>query len=74
MSVTELNKNRIAFPLEELEKYAGKWVAFDPTCTKIVAADEDPAKVYDFVVAAGFDPQEVWFEGLPDDAIHGGMN
>jgi hypothetical protein len=68
-----VSRNRAAFPVDELEKYAGKWVAFNPDCTKIVAAHEDTEELIKLVEQAGFDPQLVWFEGVPEGAIYGGF-
>jgi hypothetical protein len=66
-------RNRAAFPIDELEKYSGKWVAFNADCTKIVAAHEDVEELVKLVVQAGYDPQQVWFEGLPEGTIYGGF-
>jgi Family of unknown function (DUF5678) len=58
--------NRQAFPLEELEKYAGQWVAWSPDGTHIVAASsESPEAVEDAVVAAGHDPEKCVFSYVP---------
>ncbi len=34
MPTAQFNKNRESFPLDELAKYEGKWVAFSPDGTK----------------------------------------
>jgi hypothetical protein len=54
-------KNRQAVPLEELEKYAGQWVAWSPDGTRIVAGAEEFDELVKAVVAAGYDPQECVF-------------
>jgi hypothetical protein len=54
-------KNRQAVPLEELDKYAGQWIAWSPDGTHVVAGAEDLDDVYKAVVAAGYDPQECVF-------------
>ncbi len=67
--------SRETFPPEELLKYAGKWVAFSPDGTKIVASHEDPGVLGKLVQAAGFDLQHVVFEGIPEeDTILGGLS
>jgi hypothetical protein len=62
-------KNRQAFPVEGLMKYAGQWVAWSPDGTKIVAgSSESEEAVWDAVIAAGYDPHECVFSymGGPD--------
>jgi hypothetical protein len=62
-------KNRQAFPVEELMKYAGQWVAWSPDGTHIVAgSSESEEAVWGVVVAAGYDPHECVFSfmGEPD--------
>ncbi len=72
---TKPSSNRAAFPPEELLKYEGKWVAFSPDGSTIVAAHEDVESLVKLVEAAGFDPQTVWFEGVPDeDPFFGGLS
>jgi predicted RNase H-like HicB family nuclease len=72
---TKPTSNRAAFPPEELLKYEGKWVAFSPECKSIVAAHEDVEELAKLVEDAGFDPQDVWFEGVPDeDPFLGGLS
>jgi hypothetical protein len=56
-------------------KYVGKWVAFSSDGTKIVASHEDPGVLGQLVQAAGFDLQDVVFEGIPEeDTILGGLS
>jgi hypothetical protein len=74
MSAASFTRNRAAFPVDELEKYAGKWVAFDAGCTKILAAHEDVEELVKLVEQAGFDPQHVRFEGVPEGTIYGGIS
>jgi hypothetical protein len=55
-------KNRQSFPLEELMKYAGQWIAWSPDGTHIVAgSSESEEAVWDAVIAAGYDPHECVF-------------
>jgi hypothetical protein len=70
MISAQFRRNRAAFPRDELAKYQGKWVAFDPTGSKIVAADEDLIMLDQQVKAAGYDPEEVAFEGVPGPNDH----
>ena len=35
-------KNRIAFPLDELAKHRGEWIAWSPDGTRIIASSRDP--------------------------------
>ncbi len=73
MPTASFTKNRAAFSIDELAKYIGKWVAFSPDGTMIVAAHEDVETVAQLVEQAGYDPQTVVFEGLPEeDTIYGG--
>jgi hypothetical protein len=38
--ISQFDKNRAEFPLDELAKYAGKHVAFSPDGTRILASGE----------------------------------
>lgn len=60
--MSSYHQNRAKFPLEELKRYEGQWVAFSPDGSRIVASCEDFAQLDERVVAAGEDPKEVWFE------------
>jgi hypothetical protein len=65
-------KNRAAFPLTELAKYQGQWIAFDLDGTKVIAAAPSLLECHGRVKAAGYDPENVGFEGVPgpDDEGH----
>jgi hypothetical protein len=68
-------RNRQQFPADELQKYAGRYVAWSPDGTRIVASDEDdPIRLDAAVRAAGYDPAEVLitFVPPPDEIILGG--
>jgi hypothetical protein len=74
MDMHKFLENRRRFPPEELARYAGKYVAWSPDGTRIVACDEDLQRVAAAVVAQGFDPGEVVLSSvpLPDEVILGG--
>jgi len=60
--------NRAVFPVNELAKHMGKWVAFSPDGSRIAASAEDPDLLDDLLRAAGEDPAQCVIEGIPDDA------
>jgi hypothetical protein len=74
MDMQQFIRNRNEFPYDELEKYAGRHVAWSPDGTRILAADEDPLKVLAAVKAAGYDPGETLIEVVPspDETFLGG--
>lgn len=47
-------KNRSLFPPEELQKYEGQHVAWSLDGTRILAGNEDPAKLVAGLLAAGY--------------------
>ncbi len=57
-------KNRLQFPLHELAKHAGEWVAWSPDGTRIVAHTSNPEALDDLVRAAGEDPEQCPLRGL----------
>jgi hypothetical protein len=68
-------KNRVQFPLEELAKHRGEWIAWSPDGTRIVASSHDPEALDDLIRAAGEDPEECPTEGIPDsDTVLGGLD
>jgi hypothetical protein len=74
MNMQEFLKNRQQFPAEELQKYIGKYVAWSPDGTRIVAGDDDELRLDASIRAAGYDPSEVLvsFVPDPDEVILGG--
>jgi hypothetical protein len=76
MDMQQYLKNRQQFPFEELEPYAGRYVAWSPDGTQILTSDEDPGKVIDAVKALGYDPGETVIEAIPspDEVFWGGTN
>ena len=67
-------KNRQKFPPQELLKYAGKYVAWSPDGSRIIASDEDEERLDQAMKAAGHDPGEVLvsFVPSPDEVVLGG--
>ncbi len=58
MDMQQFNKNRSQFPVEELEKYAGKYVAWSPDGTRIIASADSLSDLAAVVQASPFDPKE----------------
>jgi hypothetical protein len=67
-------KNRQQFPQEELAKYAGKFVAWSPDATRILAADEDELRLARAIQAAGYNSAEILIAFVPpaDEVLLGG--
>lgn len=69
-------KNRRAFPLEELEKYAGQWVAWSLDGSHIVAAsDQSEETLIALLRDVGRDPLQFVFDYIPglDETILGSL-
>jgi hypothetical protein len=60
-------KNRASFPVEELAKYAGQWVAWSPDGSRVAANASDPALLDGLLRASGEDPSACVIEGIPSD-------
>jgi hypothetical protein len=58
-------KNRRAFPLEELARYRGQWVAFSSDGCRIIAGADSLGQLMDQLEAMGENLQEVGFESVP---------
>jgi hypothetical protein len=52
------NENRNRFPVEELRKYAGQWVAFSTDGTRILAAHADMLLLAKMLEEAGIKSSE----------------
>jgi hypothetical protein len=67
-------KNRNQFPPEELAKYEGKYVAWSPDGTHILARDEDELRLATAIRAAGHNSSEILiaFVPAPDEILLGG--
>jgi hypothetical protein len=75
MNMQEYLKNRIAYPLDDLAKHRGEWIAWSPDGTRVVAASRNPETLDELVRAAGEDPEECAIEGIPDaDSVFGGWD
>lgn len=59
--------NRAAFPVEELDKHAGQWVAWSPDGTHIAASASSPELLDAILEANGENPAQCVIEGIPDD-------
>lgn len=64
MDVAAFTRNRADFPVDELKKYEGQWVAFSADGTRIVAGADELGKLPELIAAAGEDPQEVGYERI----------
>src|SRR5438128_12647983 len=64
--------NRAAFPVSELAKYAGQWVAWSPDGTRIAASAASPEMLDGLLRGSGEDPDRCVIEGIPgDEALFG---
>jgi hypothetical protein len=74
MNMREFLKNRSQFSPAELERHAGKYVAWSPDGKQIIAADDDPMKVVAAVKSAGYDPAECVLSSVParEEVVLGG--
>lgn len=74
MDTRRFTENRLNFPSEELEKYAGRFVAWSPDGTRIVASAEDERSIDQAIRTAGHDPAKVLvsFVPHPDEVVLGG--
>ena len=75
MNMQDYLKNRVAFPLAELAKHRGEWVAWSPDGTRLVATSRTPDALDDLVRAAGENPEDCAVEGIPEtDCVVGGLD
>ena len=66
----EYVKNRRDLPLTDLANYRGQWVAFSLDGRRIIAGNEDLARLDEMIVAAGEDPEKVAFEHIEADEVY----
>ena len=74
MDMQQYLRNRHQFPQDELEKHAGKYVAWSPDGTRIIASADELGKLCEAVDTSGYDPAEVVMEPIPfpDELVLGG--
>ena len=64
--------NRAAFPVEELAKYAGQWVAWSPDGSRVAASAPSPEMLDGLLRACGEDAACCVVEGIPGgDSLFG---
>jgi hypothetical protein len=76
VDMQRFQKNRQQFAPEELARYAGKYVAWNPEGTHILASNEDELQLANSVRAAGYDTGEVLIAFVPAEdvvVLGGGM-
>jgi hypothetical protein len=61
--------NRAAFPVEELSKYAGHWVAWSEDGTRVLASARSPDLLDGLLRACGEEPACCVIEGIPGDDV-----
>jgi hypothetical protein len=60
-------ENRAKFPVEELARHAGNWVAFSPDGSRVLDSCESLAELDRLLKQAGTDIENVVFERIPTD-------
>lgn len=66
MNMSEHLENRLRFPAEELEKYAGRYVAWSPDGARIIASAERLSELASAIRATDFDPRDCVLSSVPD--------
>ena len=66
--IGQFRKKRALFPLQELRRYQGQWVAFSEDGLRIVASGQEIEELADRVKAAGEDLQNVFVERIDLDS------
>ena len=59
VDIETFRSNQSRLPAQELKKYNGKYVAWSPDGTHIIASDKDPERLCRKLVKRGFKPGEV---------------
>jgi hypothetical protein len=74
MDLQLIFRNRNSMGLEELAKYAGRYVAWRPDGTGVFASDEDEIRLDAAIRAEGLDPSEILVSFVPasDEVVLGG--
>jgi hypothetical protein len=74
MITREYRENRARFPLGELDKYRGNWVAFSADCRHVVASGETVEELENRLAADGNAATPVvleWLPGPEEDSLLG---
>ncbi len=75
MELSTYEQNRTKFPLEELRKYAGEWVAFSKDGSRVVASAPTLLALEERLIAKGEDPQSIALERIElEDCALGGVD
>ena len=64
VDIKTFRKNQSRFPTCKLQKYNGKYVAWSPDGTQIVASDKNPEKLCKKLVARGYKPGELLVDAV----------
>ncbi len=74
MDMREFISNRSKIPSTELEKNAGKYVAYSPDGKRILVAADDPSQLTAMLQSLGYDPEECVLSSIPegDELVLGG--
>ncbi len=73
MDMCVFNHNRRRFPPEQLQKYAGKYVASSPDGASIIDSYQDMTRLDERLKLAGYELSEILITMVPvDDLILGG--
>jgi hypothetical protein len=74
MDIRAFRSNQSRFPLRKLQKYNGKYIAWSPDGSRIIASDKDPEKLCRKLVRRGYKPGDVLVDTvvLPMKASLGG--
>lgn len=74
MDMQTFQKNRDRFPVEELARYAGKYVAWNWDGTRILASDNDELRLAIAIRDAGLNTAETLIAFVPaeDEILLGG--
>jgi hypothetical protein len=69
VDIQRFQRNRQQFPAEELAKYAGKYVAWSPDGTQILASNEDELDLAKDIQSGGYNAAEVLIAFVPVDDV-----
>jgi hypothetical protein len=67
MDMQQFLRNRNEFPLEELSRYAGQYIAWSADGTRILASDEEPLRLMETLDGLGIDPGETVISYIPEE-------